>query len=263
MYNDSRLKVKIPMENWYQRRLSEATEITIEAGMKENLLSGILTAIVFVLGGSSIYSAAMRAGVSEQEVAEGLQNRELVEQAKSKLESGESNKSPFTNPMTVPSSPLNLSQLASMIYRHEGGLVNKPYRDSRGLWTIGVGFNLEDPNTNNILTQAGIRSKARDIISGNVKLSDQQLQRLFNYNLEIAFNDARRFLPNFDELPSEKKMVVVDMAFNMGYPVLSQFKRFQDALKNKNYDEAKKEMKNSRWYGQVRSRGEELVQMME
>ena len=263
MYNNSKLKVKSPMENWYQRRLSEATEIAIEAGMKEDLMGGILAAVVFVLGGSSIYNAAIKAGVSEQEVAEGLQTRELVDQAKSKLESGKLNKPPVTKPISAPSAPLNLFQLASMISNHEGGLIEKPYRDSRGLWTIGIGFNLEDPNANNVLAQAGIKSKAKDIISGKVKLSPQQLQRLFNHSLEIAFNDARKFLPNFDELPSEKKMVVVDMAYNMGYPVLSQFKRFQKALINKDYNEAKKEMKNSRWYNQVKSRGEELVEMME
>jgi len=31
---------------------------------------------------------------------------------------------------------------------------------------------------------------------------------------------------------------------------------------NKNYEEAKREMKNSRWYAQVKSRGVELIKMM-
>lgn len=252
------------MENWYERQLMTEGDIIVEAGMKENAISGILASIVFVLTGSSIYNAAIKSRVSEQQVAEALQDRNLVDQAKRLIENQKypTNDAETSKPMIIPNAPLNLSSLANMILRHEGGIIKTPYRDSRGLWTIGVGFNLEDPNAENVLIQSGIKAKPRDIINGNVKLSEQQLKRLFNYSLEIALNDARNFAPNFDELPSNVKMVLVDMSFNLGYPRLNQFRKLKSALAKKDFEEVKKEMQNSRWYSQVKSRGEELVNMI-
>jgi hypothetical protein len=52
------------------------------------------------------------------------------------------------------------------------------------------------------------------------------------------------------------------MAFNMGEVRLSKFVKFKSALENYDFSNAVKEMKNSKWYSQVKNRGERLVSII-
>jgi len=53
------------------------------------------------------------------------------------------------------------------------------------------------------------------------------------------------------------------MMFNMGRPRLSGFKKFLAAVKAKNFKEAAKEGRDSRWYDQVKNRAERLMSSLE
>ncbi len=157
-----------------------------------------------------------------------------------------------------------------MIKRHEGkrnwvyddatGRSLKPGEKARGNRTIGVGFNLERNDARERLEKLGLDYNA--IIRGEKPLEDNYIDILFKEDIEAAVSDARRYVPNFDELPNEAKLVVTNMAFNLGYNRLSQFKKLRQALINENYEEAAKEMENSRWYHQVGNRSRELVRVM-
>ena len=52
------------------------------------------------------------------------------------------------------------------------------------------------------------------------------------------------------------------MMFNLGYPRYSKFKLMIKGIKDKNYNEAAKQMKQSRWYSQVTNRAERLIERM-
>ncbi len=51
------------------------------------------------------------------------------------------------------------------------------------------------------------------------------------------------------------------MSFNLG-PQISQFTKLREAIQNKDYQTAAKEMINSKWYNQVGRRSKELVEIM-
>jgi len=71
--------------NWYikHRIYSEANkDIYQEAGMKENLMAGILGAIVLILSGSTISNASRETGISEEEISQAIQNDNMVNKAK-------------------------------------------------------------------------------------------------------------------------------------------------------------------------------------
>ena len=53
------------------------------------------------------------------------------------------------------------------------------------------------------------------------------------------------------------------MAFNVGLPRLRGFKRMWAALENHDYEEAAKEMIDSKWARQVKTRAYTLARMME
>ena len=65
----------------------------------------------------------------------------------------------------------------------------------------------------------------------------------------------------FESLPEEAQLVLVDMAFNMGYR-LKSFRRMFAALRRGDFEEAAKEMLDSKWATQVGRRAENLAEIM-
>jgi lysozyme len=56
--------------------------------------------------------------------------------------------------------------------------------------------------------------------------------------------------------------VLIEMVFNLGMPRLMGFKKMLSALERKDYEQAAKEMLNSRWSVQVGNRATTMAQMM-
>lgn len=153
---------------------------------------------------------------------------------------------------------INPTELYNQIATHEG-VKASVYRDSVGKRTIGVGFNLEDNDNRRILQKHGINLK--DILRGK-QLTPQQIKVLYNESLLKAFKDVKTFAPNFNELPDNVQLVLIDMSYNLGLPKLLQFTKFREAIKNKNFIQAAKEMENSQWARQVGKRATKLISMM-
>ncbi len=121
---------------------------------------------------------------------------------------------------------------------HEG-LRLKPYRDSVGKLTVGVGRNLDD---------VGLREgEAMFLCFCDVAALEQAL-------------DAR--LPWWRGLDAARRAVVIDMAFNMGVAGLLGFDDTLAALKAGRFGDAAQAMLRSRWAGQVGRRAATLARMM-
>ena len=90
--------------------------------------------------------------------------------------------------------------LAQMIELHEGRR-NKLYKCTAGKWTIGVGRNIEDRG-----------------------LSNPEIDFLRDNDIALSRQELTMKLPWFVGLDPVRQAVLIDMHFNMGWPVLSQFK---------------------------------------
>ena len=124
------------------------------------------------------------------------------------------------------------------LIRHEG-LRLFPYRDSRGLLTIGVGRNIE---------QRGIsREEAMYLLDNDIR--DHTDELLGRFPVVATLDPARRD-------------VLINMAFNMGIPALSGFKRMWAAIQSGDYRKASVEMLDSQWALQVGDRAIELANVM-
>jgi lysozyme len=113
-----------------------------------------------------------------------------------------------------------MNDVESMIVSQEGTgpIVNgrfMPYQDSLGKWTIGYGRCIED-----------------------VGISAEEARILLMADIAIAANDARRLCSIYDELTRPRQLVLISMAYNLGYSRLSKFVRFLDALHQRNWNEA-------------------------
>jgi lysozyme len=116
----------------------------------------------------------------------------------------------------------------------------KPYRDSRGKLTIGIGRNLDD---------VGLFQKEIEFLLAN----------------DVAFAEAgvNVNLPWSAQLDEPRRMVLVNMCFNMGVTKLLGFVHFLASAKAGEYAKAAEEMLNSAWALQVGPRAIRLSKQME
>jgi len=141
---------------------------------------------------------------------------------------------------------MNIERLKRSIKENEG-VRNSAYKDHLGNWTTGVGHLIRLPYEDYLIEK---------------QLTDIEVDQIFITDLNQAIDDARKFIDAdiIDELAFE---IVIDMAFNLGFPKLSQFKKFQQALKDKDYKLASMEMLDSKWAKQLPNRSKKLSKLME
>ena len=132
--------------------------------------------------------------------------------------------------------------------RHEGYMPH-PYKDSEGILTVGIGFNLERPNAGALLKRHGI--DISDVTSGRRKITRDEAWALAHSDLQTAISDARALFPNFDTAPQGVQEVLVNMSFNMGKARLSGFKKLRAAVAAGDWAAASREMLDSKWAAQV------------
>jgi GH24 family phage-related lysozyme (muramidase) len=147
----------------------------------------------------------------------------------------------------------------SLICGHEG-LRLKKYRDSRGFWTIGRGFNLEAPGAAAGCAAAGVDYEAA---MGGAAITLDQANALFDSRYNVVAGEARHAIPGIDGDPDNAGAVVCDMIFELG---LAGFLAFHNAIAGilaRNWPAAIAGMKASKWATQVPSREENDVALLE
>lgn len=92
--------------------------------------------------------------------------------------------------------------------------------------------------------------------------SEDEIDLMYANDIKIAEKDARSLVPGFDRLDDVRQEVVMNLSFNLGYSRLAGFRKFLAAINSSDFDEAADELKESKWYGQVKGRGVRLVNAM-
>jgi lysozyme len=124
--------------------------------------------------------------------------------------------------------------------RIDEGTRNRPYKDTVGKLTIGVGRNLDD-----------------------VGVNDDEIELMLSNDLDEAERTCKRLIPNFYELDDVRRAVVMNMAFNLGYVRYSKFKNTIASIAAGDWESAAKGMENSKWAKQVQeSRSRRLIYQM-
>ena len=142
---------------------------------------------------------------------------------------------------------------------HEG-LRLQVYEDSLGIATIGIGRNLEDRGiTPEELEWMDIPNMA---IVHTMGITEADAMYLAQHDVQIVEEELLRSHPCVENLDAVRQLVLVDMAFNMGVPRLGKFKKMWAAIHKNNFEEAAKEMLDSRWANQVKSRSTKLAHAM-
>ena len=153
----------------------------------------------------------------------------------------------------------NKQDLVNKLITHEG-LRLQVYKDTLGIDTVGIGRNLEDRGiTDEELAWMDIPNMDTVYEYG---ISEADAMYLAENDVQIVEEELVRAHPCVDRLDAVRQLILVDMAFNMGVPRLGKFKKMWAAIHENNFDEAAKEMLDSRWANQVKSRATKLAHAM-
>jgi len=153
----------------------------------------------------------------------------------------------------------NREHLIQKLIAHEG-MILRVYQDSLGIDTIGIGRNLEDRGISKQELDAMDIPNINTIYEHGITEADAVY--LATNDVQIVENELLAAHPCVAELDSVRQLVLVDMAFNMGVPRLRGFKKMWAAIHKGDYTTAAKEMLDSRWANQVKSRSTILANMM-
>ena len=140
------------------------------------------------------------------------------------------------------------------------GLRLQVYKDTLGIDTIGIGRNLEDRGiTKEELEWMDIPNI--DVVY-EMGITEADAVYLATNDVQIVEEELVRAHPCVEQLDAVRQLVLIDMAFNMGVPRLSKFKKMWAAVHENKFDIAAKEMLDSRWAIQVKSRSTKLAHAM-
>lgn len=131
----------------------------------------------------------------------------------------------------------HLRGLYAQLARHEGVRL-KPYRDTEGKLTIGIGRNLDD-----------------------VGIFPDEAHYMLEHDVAARIGALNHALPWFPRLDPVRQRILIDMAM-MGVEKLLGFHRMLAALRIGDYDEAANEMLDSKWARQVGARAQRLARWM-
>ncbi len=142
--------------------------------------------------------------------------------------------------------PENEAKLVEEL-RFDEGVRYVPYRDTKGIPTVGIGHNLQ----------------AAPLPAGwTYPLTDAQVDTLLQSDLANVYSDLNRDLPWWTDLNDVRQRVIANMMFNLGSNKLLGFKNTLAAMRQGAYADAASGMLNSAWASQVGARAQRLAQMM-
>ena len=131
------------------------------------------------------------------------------------------------------------------------GVVYEIYNDHLGYPTFGIGHLIKDTDLE------------YDWVVGSF-VSEKRVQEAFEADLTVACSECSiLYASDWDQFPDEVQEILVNMLFNLGRTRLNKFKKMNAALRNRDWNTAAIEGRDSLWYRQVSNRAERLMKRME
>lgn len=150
-------------------------------------------------------------------------------------------------------------KLIEQLTRHEGCVLHV-YKDSLDIDTIGIGRNIEHRGiSKEELEHMNYDTLEHIYVFG---ITENDAKYLLSNDVDIVERELHDIHPCVDLLTDNRKIVLLNMAFNLGVPRLCKFTNMWAEIHAKDYNMAAYEMINSRWARQVKGRSKELADIM-
>lgn len=132
----------------------------------------------------------------------------------------------------------SLNKLVDMLVQHEG-MRTKPYEDTVGELTIGVGRNLDSMGLSH--------DEIYYMLKNDIRRCEEELTNSFRW---------------FSKLDVVRQHAMINLCFNLGISRLRKFKRALAAMEANDFEEAADEFLDSKWAQQVGQRAMEVTYMI-
>ncbi len=236
--------------NWYKTEYLNTTSAKYAIDWSSASRSFLIPIII----GGGLLGLVMQSGINNEELIEIVErNNRNIPQIKQELENKvKSMDHSIAIEPQIKEENIQDSVLSDLMHFegseervHDDPLVGQAAR------TIGIGFNLSDPAIAQIINSLGYNVEA--LKQGKEVLNQNDQKNIAKELINIAIQNAKRDFPNFDQLNNEAKSILIQMEYQMGS--LQLWKRLQKSLMQSppNYQEAAKEMLDSKWARQLRS----------
>ena len=127
------------------------------------------------------------------------------------------------------------------------GSVLKVYRDHLGYFTVGVGHLI-------------LPSDEEWGVGVGHPITQTRADELLFYDLANVLKECEdHFHNNWRDWPEEVKLIIANMAFNLGITKLKKFQKMLTAINKQDYKTASAEGLDSRWAKQVHNRARRLM----
>lgn len=144
---------------------------------------------------------------------------------------------------------MDIGKLAEQLQIDEG-VVHEIYKCTEGYKTFGCGHKIVETDP----------EYGQEV---GTKVSKERINEAFQKDLQDVEIDCNRLYEHFGKLPVEVQEIIGNMMFNLGLNRLGGFRKMKAAIEIGDYKEAAEQMKDSRWYRQVKTRAVRLVRRME
>lgn len=156
-------------------------------------------------------------------------------------------------------------RLADILKCEEGAKV-QPYRDSRGLWTIGIGHLIQANAALSLDGACQIFSKmiGRTFRPGD-SITKEEMFNLFKEDLvkhEAAIDKYPQLKIVYNQLNLPRKMMLIQMCFQMGNAGVAKFKNTLQKMSDQDWRGAYEGLLASAWASQTPARAKRVAAVM-
>lgn len=137
-----------------------------------------------------------------------------------------------------------------LVLEQDEGIVHEIYEDHLGNPTCGIGHLIIETD----------REYGWPI---GTEISEARVTQLYNQDVDTALKDARWIHPDFDDLPTEARIVIASLSFQLGQPRYQKFKLHHAAIEAREWSEAAAQLRDSNLYRQTKNRTERHAQRLE
>ena len=147
---------------------------------------------------------------------------------------------------------MNLQNVKNMLMRHEGSRV-KPYIDTVGKKTIGIGHNMD---------ASPLPEDMAAYLKEHGEITPAMIDALLEHDIKLATEGCEILFPAWKAFSDNRQDALIDFVFNVGLGKVKTFVHALASIRAGDWSVAADEMQKSAWYKQVHGRGIEICRMI-
>ena len=137
----------------------------------------------------------------------------------------------------------------------------KVYKDSLGIDTIGVGFNLQEPANKEVFKK--VTGMTVEEAKKGKAITQEQSDLLLEHTVGNSEKEVRGLVKNFENLTPDQQDALTNFVFNVGINTAKTFKNTLAAVERGDGKAAAEGIRKSKYYKQVGARGERIAKTLE